>query len=1015
MNFRTLMKYTPCLLALAVLGGAAARAQENAGKALANALDLLTDNKAREAVAVLADAARRHPQDRKIGALLYSLLRDRNWPVAQTLPVKLSAAVTAVDFSPDSALVVAGTSDGKVRILDVDSGELTDTIVQHPGSILAVRIAPGNQVGFSVGSAGVAQIWDVVTGKVIRQWSNKRLKITSSATTSDLTLVALGYENGEVIVYNRRTGAPLGEPIKHAKAIRDLVFSRDDTFLGTASADGTARVWDVGSMKARDFVVKHKTPLTNVDIGRLGIVLLTSSTDGIAKVTDATNGAPIVSGVECGAPILDAQLGASGIRFFTVLGDHTVRIWDTFSGESVEGVIRTDDGILNADWGPAGKRIITASAGPRASLWRARDGQRVCEDMLHKAPVRVVAFGPHGRFVATGCADGALRVWRQNIGSMSSALPVIRKHHAPVRTAFFTADEEAIVTASEDFTAIRWDRHSLKPQGRALVHEGKVACAAANPDRSLIATVGEDAKASVWNGETGERVGAARDLGAPGRWVDFHPEGRFFITTAGTKAVMWSADQGAPLGEPIEHAGGSEMHVARFSPDGKWIVTASDDKTACIWETVSRKLVATLKKHEGAVLNARFSFDGSRLVTSDADGAIIVWDTATWQQTGATAVMPGEVWSAVISPDNQFVLAASAISRGVRVFEIANGRAFTDGIELPSDALSIDIAPSGEVVLIGCTDGTVRTYGSAFVQEDVPRWLPEFAERLVGMQSDKPGNFTFVESEYRQLKNYVGSGARSSRTDFPRLAQWLVASGSQRTGMPRTFTTIAETVAARVEERSLETLYECFEAAPDDPLVMAALSLYVPTQRQGEFLAEFALAEAEDDSLAQAYCASTFAKYGRMEEAERIMTGALEAAPDDVRVLRRAAKLDARQNRKEAAIAKFDRAVAADTNDAETRRSYGWVLYNLGEPARALEQFKLGNQLVGGADQDITAGICLAAAATGDEPTAITQYRHLVKLANEWSEADYVKNLGGWTQKELVEMERIRALAVTNR
>lgn len=1007
------MKHTPCLLASIILGGTAARAQETAGKALASARDLLTENKAREAVAVLADAARRYPQDRKIGAMLYSLLRDRNWPVAQTLPVKLSGAVTALDFSPDSALVVAGTADGKVRILDVDSGELTDTIVKHPGSILAVRIAPGNELGFSVGSAGVAQIWDVATGKVIRQWSNKQLKITASATTSDLSLVALGYENGEVVVYSRRTGAPIGEPIKHAKAISDIVFSRDGAAFGTASVDGTARVWDVGSLKARDFVVKHKAPLTNVDIGRLGILLLTSSKDGIAKVSDANNGAPIVSAVECGAPILDAQLGASGIRFFTVLGDHTVRIWDTFSGEPVEGVIRTDDGIPSADWGPAGKRIITASDGPRASLWRARDGQRVCEDMMHKAPVRVVAFGPHGRLVATGCADGALRVWRQNIGAMSSVLPVMRKHHAPVRTAFFSADEDAIISASEDFTSIRWDRHSLKPQGRALSHEGKVACAAMNGDRSLVATVGDDGKASLWNGETGERAGAARDLGAPGRWVDFHPDGRFFVTTAGTKAVMWSADQGAPIGEPIEHAGGGELHTARFSPDGKWIVTASDDQTACVWETVSRKLVATLKKHEGAVLNARFSFDGTRLVTSSGDGAIIVWDTATWQQTGATAVMPGEVWSAVISPDNQFVLATSQISRGVRVFEIANGRPFTDDIELPCDALSVDIAPSGEVLLVGCTDGTVRTYGSPFVQEDVPRWIPDFAERLVGMRSDKPGSFALVESEYRQLKNYLGSGARSSRSDFPRLAQWLTASGSQRTGMPRTFTTIAETVAARVEERSLEALYECFEAAPDDPLVMAALSLYVPTQRQGEFLAEFALAEAEDDPLAQAYCASTFAKYGRMDEAERVMKGALEGAPDDLRVLRRAAKLDARQNRKEAAIEKFEHAVAADINDPETRRSYGWVLYNLGEPAKALEQFKLGNELVGGAEQDIAAGLCLAAAAAGDEPTAIAQYRHLVKLANEWGEADYVKNLGGWTPKELGEMERIRALAVT--
>lgn len=567
----------------------------------------------------------------------------------------------------------------------------------------------------------------------------------------------------------------------------------------------------------------------------------------------------------------------------------------------------------------------------------------------------------------------------------------------------------------EDFTAIRWDLKTAKPLGRALAHDGKVACAVYNADRSLVATVSEEGQAVLFNAETGERVGAPRELGAPGRWVDFHPEGRFFVTTAGSKVRVWSADQGAPVGDPIEQAGHGELHVARFSPDGKWIVTAGDDQAACVWEALSHKLVATLKKHEGAVLNARFSFDGKRLVTASADGSIVVWDTATWQQTGGTMVMPGEVWSAVISPDNRFVLATSLISRGVRIFEVATGRPFTEGIELPTDAVSVDIHPSGETVVVASTDGTVRNYGSPFVREDVPRWIPDFTERLVGLRVDGPQKFAPVKAEYQQLKNYLSAGARGANADFSRLARWLVTSGVERTGMPRTFATIAENVAQRVVERSLDALYECYEAAPGDPLILAAMSLYVPTKRQGEFLAEFALARGEDDPLAQAYVASTFAKYDRLDDAERVMKAATVAAPDDFRVLRRAAKLDARQRRKDDAIAKFERAVAADPDDAETRRSYGWALYNLGEPAKALAQFKAGSDLTGGADQDVVAGLCLAAAATGDEPTAVAQYRRLVKLAAEWSEADYVKNLGGWTDQELGEMERLRALAVTNR
>jgi Tfp pilus assembly protein PilF len=152
-----------------------------------------------------------------------------------------------------------------------------------------------------------------------------------------------------------------------------------------------------------------------------------------------------------------------------------------------------------------------------------------------------------------------------------------------------------------------------------------------------------------------------------------------------------------------------------------------------------------------------------------------------------------------------------------------------------------------------------------------------------------------------------------------------------------------------------------------------------------------------------------------MEDAERVMKAALEAAPNDHRVLRRAAKLDVRQNRKDEAVAKMERAVAADREDAETFRSYGWVLYNLGEPAKSMEQFTRANELLGGSDEDVLAGICLAAAATGDQATAAARYQRLITRTAEWGDPQYIKSLAGWTEKELSELERIRALATAKR
>ena len=67
------------------------------------------------------------------------------------------------------------------------------------------------------------------------------------------------------------------------------------------------------------------------------------------------------------------------------------------------------------------------------------------------------------------------------------------------------------------------------------------------------------------------------------------------------------------------------VQATSFSPDGRRIVTASDDKTARLWEAESGKPIGEPMRHEGAVRAAIFSPDGRRIVT--ASGEITrVWD-----------------------------------------------------------------------------------------------------------------------------------------------------------------------------------------------------------------------------------------------------------------------------------------------------------------------------------------------------------------------------------------------------
>ena len=365
-------------------------------------------------------------------------------------------------------------------------------------------------------------------------------------------------------------------------------------------------------------------------------------------------------------------------------------------------------------------------------------------------------------------------------------MPAIRMHNAAVRSASFSADGNGLVSCASDLTMIRWTLGTVRPGAPATPYESGPVCAVYSPDRSFVVTVTEEGKAVLADGKSGEARGT-RDLEAPARWVDFNKDGKRFVTTAGSKAVIWSVDDDKPVGAPIEHPqqGDNALRMARFNPDGNLLVTASNDGTARVWDTTSRKEVAVLKAHEGAVTTARFSFDGKMVVTTGADGTIVVWDTTNWKQSGETMMLPGEIHSAVVGPYNQYVVATSELSAGIRVFEISSGRMFGPGIDTPSEATTLDLHPNGGTLVVACADGSLRTYESPWVREDVPKWLPDFAEQVVEMRVDGPDKFAPVLSTLDKLKQYPPAGT-DPKSEFAILAKWMTTLGVDRSTSPRT-------------------------------------------------------------------------------------------------------------------------------------------------------------------------------------------------------------------------------------
>src|SRR5205814_728452 len=67
-----------------------------------------------------------------------------------------------------------------------------------------------------------------------------------------------------------------------------------------------------------------------------------------------------------------------------------------------------------------------------------------------------------------------------------------------------------------------------------------------------------------------------------------------------------------------------------FSPDGKRLASASEDKTVKVWDAQTGRELRTLKGHSGGVKSVAFSPDGKCLASADGS-ALKVWDAQTGQ------------------------------------------------------------------------------------------------------------------------------------------------------------------------------------------------------------------------------------------------------------------------------------------------------------------------------------------------------------------------------------------------
>ena len=249
-----------------------------------------------------------------------------------------------------------------------------------------------------------------------------------------------------------------------------------------------------------------------------------------------------------------------------------------------------------------------------------------------------VAFSPDGRLLATASEDETARLWDPATGDH---LRTLTGHTGAVYGVAFSPDGRLLATASEDETARLWDPATGDRLRTLTGHAGWVWAVAFSPDGRLLATASEDKTARLWDpatgaclrtltGHTGPVIGGVQ----PGRAAARHRQRRQDGAAVGPgHRRPWAPSPATPSGS---------MAVA-FSPDGRLLATASDDKTARLWNPATGAHLAPSPATPACVFAVAFSPDGQLLATASDDKTARLWDPATGAYLAPSPATP--TWS----------------------------------------------------------------------------------------------------------------------------------------------------------------------------------------------------------------------------------------------------------------------------------------------------------------------------------------------------------------------------------